>query len=279
MVGTIAYRHRDIGIADSGRYYLYISGGAAACEVDLCVGNDGCVAADGGYGEVIHGSLIVPDGEVDAEETGGVCRIAYHTADSEGAGGGGYAAVNRVGGSGGIDNDGGRAIVYYARIESDGSAGAFAGAADIAAGGGKGAFCVTNGGKCPLGGLVGSQTGCIHPGAFAIGPRASLRLIVVGQAVGQAAGGVVEVDLIGAAEIIICISADDLDGGAKIPGGAESADGAGLRNDDGFSRRNKAKAGEIVYACVTGDIIEAPACHIDGGAAYIGEFDKFSIGA
>ena len=104
--------------------------------------------------------------------------------------------------------------------------------------------------------------------------RAGIGLIVVAEPIHQGAGGVIEIDLIGAAEIIGGTT-DHFDAIRQAPGTAECG-GSAFGEDHRFTWINDAKATEILGSRGAAIVIKAPASHVHCTAGEVGEFNEFS---
>ena len=106
--------------------------------------------------------------------------------------------------------------------------------------------------------------------------RAAIALVVVAEPIHQGAGGVIEIDLIGAAEVVGG-TPDQLDHFYVIrqaPGTAECG-GSAFGENYRFTWINDTKATQILGSRGAAFVIKAPASHVHCILGEVGEFNEF----
>ena len=151
-----------------------------------------------------------------------------------------------------------------------------AGVAEVAAAGAAGILAIVGAGQLPI--SADYKIGQLARGGPTTGVlganRAGIDLIVVAEPIHQGAGGVIEIDLIGAAEVVGGTT-DHFDAIRQAPGTAECG-GSAFGENHRFTWINDAKTTQILGSRGAAIVIKAPASHVHCIAGEVGEFNEFS---
>ena len=149
------------------------------------------------------------------------------------------------------------------------------GVAEVAAAGAAGILVIVGDGQLPI--SADYKIGQLARGGPATGVlaanRAGIGLVVVAEPIHQGAGSVIEIDLIGTAEVISGTT-DHFHVIRQAPGTAECGSSA-FGEDHRFTWINDAKTTQILGSRGAGIVIKAPASHVHCIAGEVGEFNEF----